>query len=200
MILFDSDSLLESRVNKTQSIRFQVNETLLEVESDMTPEDIEVKHKLKSPLSLVDSLLTLTDLRFLKSYVTPRLFYLYNKSEGCYLELSREDLTLLVKNLLELSTRVRISMNLVESVLKELIFDAKTSLPGLPSFSRSHVVFQNGVLNLQTHDFSGFTPQVFSVSKVSFPYDPESQHCPRFFEFLDDFCEGHEDRKLYIID
>ena len=189
MIAFDTEY---------KSVKFMLNQTQVEVESEMTHDDVEIKHKLKSPLSLVDSLLTKTDLRFLKSFVTPRLYYLYHKREGCYHELSREDLMLLVKNLLELSTRVRISINVVESVLKELTFDVKTSQAGYPSFSNSHVVFSNGVIDLQTREFFGFTPQVFCLNKVSFPYDPEMKDCPRFLDFLDAFCEGHEDRKVYI--
>lgn len=186
---------------KTKYLDFKLNETELKIESQLSSEDIEIEggnRQIKSPLDLVDSLLTKTDLRFLKSFVTPKLYFLYNRGEGYYLELSKDDLKLLVKNLLEMNTPVRISMKIIESVLKELTFDAKASQAGFPTFSTSHVVFSNGVIDLNTRAFSSFTPEVFCLSKVSFPYDANSKLCPRFFDFLDTFCDGQTDRKKFI--
>ena len=187
---------LESRAGKINYLEFMVDGIKLAIESELTPQDIESQHK--SPLDLVNSLLSKTDLRFLKSFVTPKLYFFYNKSDGCYLQLSRDDLKLLVKNLLEMNTRVRISMKVIESVLKELTFDAKTSLAGYPTFSSKHVVFTNGVINLKTRAFSNFSPKVFCLTKVAFPYDPNARNCPIFMRFLDTFCDGYEDRKKYI--
>ena len=186
------------------SLEFMVNDVKLEIESFLTSEDIELesekkKRTLKEPLEPVDSLLSKTGLRFLKSSVTPKLYYLYNRKEGCYLELSREDLKLLVKNLLEIHTKVRISVRYIESILNELTYDAKTSLPGYPTFSSKHVVFSNGVIDLETLVFSNFSPKFFCLTKVAFPYDPNAKDCPVFMAFLDTLCEEYEDRKQFLL-
>ena len=186
------------------SLSFMINDVKLKVETELTSQDIESekenkKPTLKDPLQLVDSLLSKTDLKFLKSFVTPKLYYLYNKNEGCYLELSREDLKLLVKNLLEVHTRVRISIKAIESVLNELTFDADTNIAGYPTFSNKHVVFTNGVIDLSTHKFTDFSPEIFSLTKVSFPFDPNAKDCPIFMDFLDALSDNHEDRKRFLL-
>ena len=82
--------------------------------------------------------------------------------------------------------------------MKEINYDHRLSTAGFPQQSKSKVVFSNGVLDLDTGEFSQFSPEVFSLRELCYPFDLSSKECSRFHGFLDTLCDGHVDRKKFL--
>lgn len=191
-------------VTSTTQYKFRINEDVLELNFQLQDTDIvkvEKNNKQKgyrNILDILEALIEKTDLKHIKIFVTPKLYYIYSKKEGYYLNFSKDDLKLLLKNLLEFNVHKRIPLKLIETLLKELCFHSKLSPAGTPTVSKTHLVFKNGVLNLETREFTKFTPKVFSISKLMYEYDELIKKCPNFHNFIKGCCDGNQNRIKFI--
>ena len=89
------------------------------------------------------------------------------------------------------------SANYVRSVLANLKNRESVSYLGEPSFDKEHVVLENGVLNLQTREFTEWSPDHFVTTRLPFSYKREAD-CPQFMKYVEEFCSNYEDRIQFI--
>ena len=53
----------------------------------------------------------------------------------------------------------------------------------------SKLVLENGILDLETFEFSDFDPEFLTTIKIPIPYDPKAR-CLEFLKFLKYFCQS----------
>ncbi len=123
--------------------------------------------------------------------------FLYVESMGCYTRMVYDKFKVVLASLLSHLLRGNYSRNALDGIWKELEFGGISCL-GYPTIDNNHVVFGNGVLNLDTKHFQKFTPIIFTTHRLTFGYDRDFKNIPAFLKFLDDFYSGYEDRKTYL--
>lgn len=64
---------------------------------------------------------------------------------------------------------------------------------GIPMNEPGYLCLRNGVYDKKEKKLLRHSPDIFLIGSCSYSYEPEAQ-CPRFMEFLADFCQGYEDR------
>lgn len=198
----------------SKSIKMQLENSSLYLNAHMSEKDIVTtvyktqqsggkttlsvsRQKLKNPTVIANLLIEKTDLNCLKIFPTPQIILIYSPTEGYYVSLKREDLRLIIRRILLSYTSCLISVKSLDAIVKEL-YCSDVSFVGMPRSQKRYVALNNGVFDLSIKKFFSFSPSFFVTSKLSYDYNPEAQSMPEFDKFLDSFCDGHYDRKLFL--
>ena len=154
--------------------------------------------KTLGPVLVSLILLDNTNLSTLKYFSMIDRFFLYNPNMGTSNSLEEGSLeSLLFSLFLDLELHSYCSLRYVKELVQVFRYHPLVKKSGLPPIVNEWQAFSNGLYNLQTDEFRGFSPSIFTLSNLGFPFIRDSS-CPLFLKFLDEFCEGHEDRKNFI--
>lgn len=150
-----------------------------------------------SPLLCSELLSQHSDLKHMRIFKDYNNCYIYDKSQGIYINVSLDYLKTLIRKLLkETNVESLYTYSYVNKVFNNLTIGPQ-NFPGSPCFDKGFIVFNNGVLHLSSGSFIGHNPVLFLNSKLPFVYDPEAS-CPLFNNFLYELCSGHLDRVQFL--
>lgn len=150
-----------------------------------------------SPLICSELLAQQSDLKHMRIFKDFNQCYVYDKSQGIYVNVSLDYLKTLIRKLLrETKVESLYTYSYVTKVFNNLTIGPQ-NFPGSPSFDKGFVVFNNGILQLSSGTFIDHNPVLFLNTKLPFLYDPEAT-CPLFDSFLYDLCSGHLDRVQFL--
>lgn len=150
-----------------------------------------------SPLICSELLAQHSDLKHMRIYKDYNNCYVYDKSQGIYVNVSLDYLKTLIRKLLkETNIESLYTYSYVTKVFNNLTIGPQ-NFPGSPSFDKGFVVFNNGILQLSSGTFVDHNPVLFLNTKLPFKYDPEAT-CPLFNSFLYELCSGHLDRVKFL--
>lgn len=150
-----------------------------------------------SPLFCSELLSSHSDLKHMRIYKDSGSCFIYDKSQGIYVNISLDYLKTLIRKVLkETKSEKLYSYTYVIKVFNNLTI-SHLSFPGFPVFDKGYVVFSNGTLNLYSKTFTSHTPELFLNTKLPYIYD-SSADCPKFKEFLLGICSGYIDRVEFL--
>lgn len=153
--------------------------------------------RLVSAVQAAKLLLHHSSLKNLRLYPESGSYFFYEEELGYYKTLQPNGALMLVGKVLSLlEHEVYESVPYASRVFSQLR-QGQNSYFGSPQFTRNILIFKNGALNLETGEFGSFSPKYFTVSGLSYKYDPDAK-CEKFFDFLHNFCDGHVDRMALI--
>jgi P4 family phage/plasmid primase-like protien len=153
--------------------------------------------KKLSPLQISRLLIEHSCLKYLKLYPKCDSYFIYDEQVGIYRDLQSTEVQMLIAKVLSLlEVDEYETSNYIAKVFAQLKF-GDNSFFGTPSFTKNVILFENGVLNVPTLKFFEHSPEIFSITRLPFCYDPQAQ-CPLFLKFLHEFCDGHPDRVEWI--
>ena len=176
----------------------------MKLTSGLKREDLVCKSRDKSkdeelvaPQIASHVLIEKTSFKHLRIFCDYDAYYLYDESQGFYCRITTSGLELFTRQLLvDATNRSMVSLNYVRNVVSLLKMESDISRTGAPVFdTKEYLVLTNGTFDLKTSVLTEWSPDVFVTSGLSFPYDPAAQ-CPRFTEFLEEFCNHQADRNL----
>jgi Family of unknown function (DUF5906)/D5 N terminal like len=151
-----------------------------------------------TPSSCANIIIKYTGLKHMRIYPRTDFFYLYDENEGYYRELKSKEVEVLIRSLLNQTGCDKVlGYAYIRSVLNNLKINDQVAYIGEPIFDKHILVMDNGSYNLKTKTLSDWSPKYFTVCRLPYSYNPISKP-ERFFKFLHEFCEGHEDRKSFV--
>lgn len=141
-------------------------------------------------------LLKHSSLKYLKVFMRTDSYYYYDPSIGIYVYLQPNEFPILVSRVLSLLENDNyVSYLFVSKVVNQLKLSEISHL-GCPQFDKNYLAFTNGILDLETRTLKSFSPDYFITSRLPFEYDPQRKP-NKFWSFLDNFCNGLDDRKAF---
>lgn len=133
--------------------------------------------RLVDPIHTALLLVKHSNLSSLRIYPKVREAYLYDDSQGYFVKLDKSELLLIMAGILALTKLIGLQKaRYLREVLDELYTSTECSYRGTRDFDSHVKVFNNGVLNLETKEFGGWTPKFFVNHGLSFNYDPEASY------------------------
>lgn len=154
--------------------------------------------KLVKSTEFAIKLLENSFLKYMKLYPSVGKFYVYSITEGYYKTYTEEEMHILLFSVLqEFNEYSLLEPSYISKLFSFYKKNINVSNFGTPVFNSEYICLQNGILNIKTISFEDFTPNKFITYKLSFKWDPNVKH-PLFDQFLNDFCEKHEDRKTFL--
>lgn len=149
------------------------------------------EERLVSAVQAAKLLLHHSSLKNLRLSPKSSSYFFYEEELGYYKTLQPNEALMLVGKVLSLlEHEVYESVPYASRVFSQLR-QGQNSDFGSPHFARNILIFKNGALNLETGEFGSFSPKYFTVSGLSYNYDPDAT-CEKFFDFVHNFCDGHE--------
>lgn len=150
-----------------------------------------------SSLIMAKLLIEHSCLKYLKCYPKNDSYFLYDDQIGIYRELENSEVQLILSKVLSfIGNEEYEHFNYVAKVLAQLKLGPNSYL-GAPQFTKGVIVFENGVLELRSFQLSEHSPDIFSITRLPFSFDSKAK-CPRFQQFIFEFCNGHLDRVKWI--
>lgn len=159
------------------------------------------------PAEMAQGLFENSDLKY--SFFYPKIQAYYWYWEGSYIILSEGEMKTIMYQIFRLfKSKLKspqsdygtlyLSSSFITAFLAQFRIGANSNV-GLPSPSNEWVAFQNNViLNLKTRETMAYNPDIFITTRYNFDYNPDAT-CPKFEAFLEDFCCGYEDRKIFTL-
>lgn len=154
--------------------------------------------KLVDPWKTAFLLVNHSNLTTLRHFSRVGQSYLYDNELGYYISFDKRELLVILSRILSLTGLIGLQKaSYLKEVSENLFTLPQCSELGVPEFDNDIKVFTNGSFNLRTKVFGVWSPEYFVTNGLSFKYDPEAKG-ERFQSFLDDICEGCEDRKGFL--
>lgn len=170
-------------------------------QSQLSLEDSESQIKQKSDNEILRVLREKTVFKYAKAFPKQKILYLYDP-DNCYYVLANQShtISLLSKIFHHCLSSGSLSYypthNTLERLEKLLRVDFYGSLTS-PHYDLDYLIMENGALNVKTFELVKATPNIFQITAVNYPWDPETT-CYAFLTFLKEFCENKEDQMLFI--
>ena len=125
-------------------------------------------------------------IRFAKKY------YQYDSNKGIWTETSLEEIQIDVARFYEKYTNDKWTVKYKKEMLEKLRIKIQDT--DRMDVSDSTVCLQNGVFDLETEIFGGFTEEYYFTKSLPVFYD-ENADCPKFRKFLNQVCCGNVQRR-----
>ena len=106
--------------------------------------------------------------------------YIYEIAKGYYVKYLKEDFQQMV---LQIFTDLDLRPQITKNYITELCWFLVTETRKARLINYDYITFNNGNLNLNTMELTPWTPEVVSISKIDYSYDPEAE-ATLFKEFL----------------
>lgn len=152
--------------------------------------------RVVDPLETAFLLVKHSNLSTLKVYPKLGDAYLYDESRGYFVKFDKKELMVIMSGILSQVKLLSLQdSRYLRKVLANLFTLPQCTVLGTPEFDSHVKVFKNGVLNLETKEFEGWSPKFFVNHGLSFNYDSKAR-CEKF-ERLRPERSAAEGRNLY---
>ena len=164
---------------------------------DFLEGDKKVRHRCK-PRKAAKILLSKSNLKHSKFFTGFDSYCVYDTKKRVYFEYKKGDFILIVTQILDIAEYSSITeYDYVKKVVDNLGTFKGHAMLGVPRINPDILVFNNCIFDLESKTAKDFDPKYLVFSHVPFDYT-ENTEMPCFDEFLDNFCEGHEDRIKFV--
>lgn len=173
-----------------------MNHRLIENDINITREEIVKENGKFHSMSHISKLFREeTFLRHCIIKIRTKEFYLYSP-EGYYKLYNNDEFKVIIGSVF-VKLGVEPSYSIVCSVTNNLMISPLAS--DKDTEDDYYVCFKNGVLKLETGEFLDHSPDLFLTTILNFNYDNSvNLDTPVFFDYLNKFCDGDEQKKLFI--
>ena len=117
------------------------------------------------------------------------IIYLYNADKGIYIKQTENDLQNIIKTPIYNYNPAFVDMNKIKSVVKDLQTDNSIPLDSLDS-DESIIVFENGVLNIDTMQLSEHSHYYKSTIQIPCKWQGKSAPTPYFDSYIENLTNG----------
>lgn len=138
-----------------------------------------------------------------KSYLTYtkvipsfNIFYIYDPKEGIYIEHDEPTFKSLIGKIF-INFSIDVVYKTVSAIVQQFKVGSKTHTL-MNSQDQHFLAFNNGLLNMHNNEHIPHSPDYFVTTKLGFKYEPKAEYPTSFMQYLDQFCEGNEDRKEFL--
>ncbi len=118
---------------------------------------------------------------------------------GCYCHISDEELRGYIKSFVTKYNETVLKMRDIHEVFSNLTTDLNFIASDKLNADENIINFQNGLLYLDTMELKPHTPDIYSTIQIPCNYNPVSTNSPVFDKFLQDFTEGNEEKKKFLL-
>jgi P4 family phage/plasmid primase-like protien len=149
---------------------------------EKTSKDGQTSPKIASPYVVTNLFLTTTNLKFSRYFSESDLFFAYRVDQGFYIPLNNRQLDSLI---LRFALYHNVAAHTPPNFRKQVISDLKSLLVDKDQPKEDpFLIMGNGAYNIATKQLVPWSPQIFSLSKIPYNFDPEAT-CPNFLKFLE---------------
>ena len=118
---------------------------------------------------------------------------------GCYCHISDEELRGYIKSFVTKYDEMLLKMRDVHEVFNNLTTDLNFVKGDKLNADENIINFQNGLLDLETMELKPHSPDVITTIQIPCNYNPTATDSPTFDKFLEDFTEGNEEKKKFLL-